>query len=84
MKYYNYLPSSLTQWSPEFDCSYIHTRYKTHIEDNYMLTLRRKNKIECINMKKLYNKYEVKKFFEKQNSRFYFQDNDGNSLLFLY
>tara|TARA_B100000963_G_scaffold349061_1_gene357552 strand:- start:31762 stop:32520 length:759 start_codon:yes stop_codon:yes gene_type:complete len=65
MKYYNYLPPSLTQWSPEFDCSYIYPKYKTYIENNYMLTLRHKNKIECETMKKLYNKYEVKKFFEK-------------------
>ncbi len=60
-----YTTKNLKCWSPAFDYSYVYDKYKTPMEKNYRLTLQHKNKIECNTIKKLYNKYEVKTFFEK-------------------
>ena len=56
---------NLKSWSPEFDHSYVDDKYKIPLRGKYQIVLRRKNNIECDTIKKLYNKYEVKKFFEK-------------------
>jgi len=63
-KPYLFKPINLKSWSPAFDNSYVYDKYKTPIEEDYRSTLRHKNKIECNTIKKLYNKYEVKNFFE--------------------
>ena len=55
---------NLKDWIPEFDHSYVYDKYKTPMRDKYHHVLIQKNKIECDTIKKLYNKYEVKKFFE--------------------
>lgn len=61
-----YKTDNLIHWKPEFDHTYIHDKYKTPIEKTYAGTLRHKNHIKCDQVKKLYNKYEVKKFFEEK------------------
>lgn len=55
---------NLINWQPQFNYSYVDVKYKTPIEKDYRKTLWNKNKIECETIKKLYNKYEVKRFFE--------------------
>lgn len=65
MKCYSHKGDNLTQWIPEFDHNFIHERYKTAIRKDYFATLMPKNKIDCENIKKLYNKYNSKCFFEK-------------------
>ena len=55
---------NLTNWSQELKHTSLHSQYKTPIADRYRITLMKKAKIECDTMRKLYNKYEVKKFFE--------------------
>ena len=63
-KPYLFTPDNLGSWIPEFNHSDIEDKYKTPMGEDYRSTLRHKNKIECETIKKLYNKYEVKKFFE--------------------
>ncbi len=55
---------NLISWIPQFNYSYVDDKYKTPVEKDYRSTLWYKNKIECETIKKLYNKYEVKRFFE--------------------
>lgn len=64
-KPYLFKPDNLCNWSAQFNHSDVDDKYKTPIEMRYMSTLRHKNNIECEKIKKLYNKYEVKKFFEE-------------------
>ena len=66
-KPYLFNVDNLGSWIPEFNHSDIEDKYKTPIEKNYRDTLWNKNKIECETIKKLYNKYEVKRFFESYN-----------------
>lgn len=63
-KPYLFNPNNLGSWKPMYDKNYVYSQYKTPMEEDYRSTLRHKNKIECETIKKLYNKYEVKKFFE--------------------
>lgn len=63
MKKFN--TKNLINWQPQFDYDYVDNKYKTSIEYSYRKTLIHKNSVECETIKKLYNKYEVKKFFEK-------------------
>jgi len=58
---------NLINWVPQFNHSYVDDKYKTPIKKGYKETLWCKNEIECETIKKLYNKYEVKKFFESYN-----------------
>ena len=55
---------NLISWIPGLNYSDIEDKYKTPIESSYRSTLWHKNEIECETIKKLYNKYEVKRFFE--------------------
>ena len=64
-KPYLFNSDNLSKWVPQFNHSDIEDKYKTPMEEDYRTTLRHKNKIECEIIKKLYNKYEVKSFFEK-------------------
>lgn len=64
-KPYLFKPDNLCNWSAQFNHSDVDDKYKTPIEMRYMSTLSHKNNIECEKIKKLYNKYEVKKFFEE-------------------
>jgi glutathione synthase/RimK-type ligase-like ATP-grasp enzyme len=56
--------TNLKLWTPDFDHSYIRDEYKIPIEKGYMRTLIHKNKIECEKIKELYNKHNVKLFFQ--------------------
>lgn len=62
---YSYGINNLKSWSPAFNNSYVYDKYKTPMEEDYRSTLRHKNKIECDKIKELYNKYNVKRFFEE-------------------
>jgi len=61
----SYTPKNLKSWKPLYGKNDVASQYRTPFEKDYRTTLRHKNKIECNTIKKLYNKYEVKKFFEK-------------------
>jgi len=63
-KAYLFKPDYLLSWLPAFNHDYVDDKYKTPIDKDYRSTLYKKNKIECETIKKLYNKYESKKFFE--------------------
>jgi len=63
-KPYLFSADDLTSWAPEFNHSFIHDKYKIPFEKDYMTTLRHKNKIECEKIKELYNKHNVKMFFQ--------------------
>ena len=60
----SYTSKNLKSWKPMYGKNDVSSQYRTPIEADYRGTLRHKNKIECNTIKKLYNKYEVKKFFE--------------------
>ena len=81
-KPYLFKPDNLGNWIPQFNNSYVEDKYKTPIEKSYMSTLYNKNKIECETIKKLYNKYEVKSFFEshglKVPSLYYYTNSENN------
>lgn len=64
-KPYLFSSDNLTSWYPAYDNSYVRNEYKIPFEKNYMATLRHKNKIECEKIKELYNKYNVKMFFQQ-------------------
>lgn len=64
-KPYLFSADNLTSWSPAFDNSYVYDKYKTPMEKEFRPTLRHKNKIKCDKIKELYNKYNVKLFFEE-------------------
>ncbi len=66
-KTYLFNPDNLSNWTPQFNHSYVENKYKTPITKNYFNTLIYKNKIKCNKLKTLYNKYKVKIFFEKHD-----------------
>jgi glutathione synthase/RimK-type ligase-like ATP-grasp enzyme len=64
-KHYLFKSENLSGWAPMFDDSFVLNEYKTPMGKNYLFTLMGKNRINFETLKKLYNKLEVKLFFEK-------------------
>ena len=61
----SYTSKNLKSWKPTYGKNDIAPQYRTPIESDYRETLRHKNKVESDKIKELYNKYNVKVFFEK-------------------
>ena len=64
-KPYLFKPTNLKSWKQAYDKSFVSQEFITPIENDYRKTLRHKNKIESDKVKELYNKKNVKMFFEK-------------------
>ena len=64
-KPYLFKPTNLKSWRQAYNKSFIAQEYVTPIEEDYRKTLRHKNTIESDKVKELYNKKNVKVFFEK-------------------
>ena len=64
-KPYLFNTTNLKSWKQAYDKSFVSQEYVTPIETDYRKTLRHKNKVESDKIKELYNKKNVKVFFEK-------------------